>query len=159
MQRAALADIAIGAAFALGGVGIVLHAAGLKSMPGMVVGSGLFPTITGAGMAVFGLVLAAGAALRSHRMRADGEEPLAATAAFKTLSLYGLAVLALLLALVAAMPSVGFPVAGVVLATLVARLGGAGWLGALAFAVVATGTLYVTFVHGLGVPLPAGLIG
>lgn len=149
-------EVAIGLAFAAGGVGICLHAAGLRSMPGMVVGSGLFPTITGACMILFGLVLAAGALL-AGRVPAPATSAAPGRSGF--FSLYSLAVLALLIALTTAMPPVGFILSGMVFTAAVTRLGGAGWIGSLVFAAAITLALYYVFVFGLRVQLPRGLWG
>ncbi len=160
-----ISDIAIGLVFAAGGVGICAHAAGLRSMPGMMVGSGLFPMITGIGMIVFGLFLSASAFLG---LRGVVAEPAAEDILsnenepgrrFLSLTGYSALVLAGLVAATFFIPSVGFMLCGIVFTTIVARLGGAGWIGSVIFAVVATLILYIVFVYGLRVPLPRGLWG
>jgi len=157
-------DIAIGLVFAAGGVGICVHAAGLRSMPGMMVGSGLFPMITGGAMIFFGLILAAGAALGLRG--ATAEPPLEAEIGAPKpqsrpalLSGYSALVLAGLVATAFLIPGVGFMLCGIVFTAVVARLGGASMAGSLLFAAVATALLYLIFVYGLRVPLPHGLWG
>jgi small-conductance mechanosensitive channel len=151
-------EIAIGLVFAAGGLGICLGAAGLRSMPGMVVGSGLFPMITGALMGLFGLVLALAALLRPAAAR---PEPVAeaAEAARGPVQLYSVAVLAGLIALTALMPAAGFLLGAALFTGFAARLGGAGWIGSAVFAVLLTAVLYWVFVYGLRVQLPRGLWG
>lgn len=147
-------DLALGLVFAGLGGGIIVVASGLPSMGKIGVGSGLFPTITGGGMVVFGLVLALGA-LRS----AGRNGPADGLPTPKMLRWDVLAILALLAALVLAMPSAGFLVTGAVFAAGAARLGGAPWLGSVLFGIVATVGLYAVFVHALSVPLPRGILG
>ncbi|MCR8725203.1 tripartite tricarboxylate transporter TctB family protein [Frigidibacter sp. ROC022] len=151
-------DLLIGLAFTAGGLGICYQAAGLRPMPGMVVGSGLFPTITGAAMCLFGLVLAVESLLRPSEGgdAAPGAGPDRRRGA---LPLYSVLVLVGLALLGALLPSVGFILCGVVFTALVTRLGGAGWTGSLVFALIATFGLYYVFVYGLRVPLPHGLWG
>ncbi len=145
-------DLALGLAFAVLGAGIAIKAAELPTMGKLPVGSGMFPTITGIGMVVFGLVLAVGALLPAR----GGQASLPSG---PMLRWDVVIVLALLAALVLVMPTVGFLVAGTVFAAGAARLGGAGWIGATVFGVLATGALYTVFVHALGVPLPRGILG
>ncbi|GAB5375608.1 MAG: tripartite tricarboxylate transporter TctB family protein [Acuticoccus sp.] len=145
-------DLTLGLVFMGLGVGIAVKAADLPSMGKIGVGSGLFPTITGVGMVIFGLVLAVGAVL--SRGRADGGLPAAPMVRWDVL-----VVLGLLAGLVVLMPPVGFLVTGTVFGALAARLGGAPWLGAILFGAGATAVLYTVFVHGLGVPLPRGILG
>lgn len=155
-------DIVIGLAFAIGGVGIISHASGLRTMPGMAVGSGLFPTITGALMILFGLVLAGGTLLR--RMKAAPSANADTTTEIEgagglALSVYSLAVLAGLIALTLLVPTIGFLIGGTVFSATVCRLGGAGWIGSVLFGLALTGALYFVFVQGLGVQLPRGFWG
>lgn len=155
-------EIVIGLVFAAGGAGICVQAAGLRSMPGMMVGSGLFPMITGALMGLFGLVLAIGAALRKRSaIQKDAPQPggTQEEARFLFLPLYSLAVLAGLAILTAALPSVGFLLCGMAFTMAVTRLGGAGWIGSVIFAALLTFALYYVFVYGLRVQLPRGLWG
>jgi len=144
-------DAALGLVFAGLGAGIAVKAADLPSMGQVGVGSGLFPTITGLGMIVFGLGLAIGSMV--SRQSPEDRVPRTAMLRWDVV-----AVLAMLAALVALMPLAGFLVTGTVFAALAARLGGAPWLGAFIFGVLASVVLYAVFVHALGVPLPRGLI-
>jgi len=161
-MRDKTADIAIGLVFLVGGVGIAVHATGLRSMPGTLVGSGLVPTITGACMAFAGLLLAAGQFLRGRPPSSSASPPSSpsrARARGADTWGYPLAILALLVGFVALMPFAGFVVSGILFTTGVARLGGAGWIGAAVAAVVLTIALNAVFVHALGVPLPRGMFG
>lgn len=155
-------EIAIGLAFAAGGVGICFHAAGLRSMPGMAVGSGLFPMITGVGMGLFGLILAAsayaGAAPRESVDSLAGGDT-GPHRSIRFLPVYSLAVLAALIVLTLAMPAAGFIPCSIAFTLIAARLGGAGWIGSAVFAVAITLILYGVFVHGLRVQLPRGMWG
>ncbi len=144
-------DLALGLAFAALGAGIAVEAAGLPTMGNIGVGSGLFPTITGGGMVVFGLILAVGA-LFPRPM------PGMVIPRVKMLRWDVAAVLALLAAMIVLLPVAGFLVAGFVFAAAVARIGGARLLGAVLFGAISTLLLYAVFVHALGVPLPRGLL-
>lgn len=160
-------DLLVGLAFAALGAFVVVEAAGLPSMPGMGVGSGLFPTITGAGMIVFGLLLAlegfipraVATPAESVRPEADaggeGDAPPAPApldVPFAAVVLSGLVLVILLVA------PVGFLLTVAVYGAVVARVGGAGLVGAVLFGAVTSAGLYAVFVHGLGVPLPRGLV-
>lgn len=147
------ADVALGLVFAALGAGIAIKASELPAMGKLAVGPGLFPTITGAGMVIFGLALAIGAFLARQ---AAAERP-AKTGPMLRWDVA--AILAMLVALVLVMPSVGFLVTGTVFTAGAARLGGAGWVGSTVFGAVATAALYAVFVHALGVPLPRGIFG
>ena len=149
-------ELVIGLAFALGGVGIFIHAAGLRSMPGMAVGSGLFPKITGVLMVLFGLMLAVTAArglLRNSGSLSESGGPGIALSGYSIIVFLGLIVLTAIL------PSIGFLLGGIVFTALVCRLGGAGWIGSALFGIGMTVALYAVFVHGLGVQLPRGVLG
>jgi putative tricarboxylic transport membrane protein len=161
MRSRNLSDTVIGLVFAGLGVGIIIAASGLRTLPGMAVGSGLFPIITGGGMIFFGLLLAVQAlffpTLDEVTAAEGGDEDWAATGLW--VSAYALLTLASLAALMIVMPRAGFIATGVVFATIIARLGGARWWTAGLFAVAVTVALYAVFVHGLRVPLPRGLLG
>ena len=154
MKRRNLPDVLVGLVFAALGVGIIVTASGLRTLPGMAVGSGFFPTITGAGMILFGLALSAQSLVPAG---ADEEEETSQGGRF--VSAYSLLVLAALAILLIVMPAAGFIATGIVFSLTIARLGGAGWIGSLVFAVVTTLGLYAVFVHGLRVPLPRGVLG
>lgn len=154
-------EVAIGLAFAAGGVGICVHASGLRDMPGSMAGPGLFPSLTGAGMMLFGVMLVASALLKARRSGPGGGGTSAAPAdatASLALSGYSLAILAGVIALSATLPSLGFPAAATVFTAVVCRLGGASWRGGAIFGLALTAILYVAFVHGLGVQLPRGVL-
>lgn len=151
MTKGALADIVIGLVFSAGGVGIIVHASGLRNMPGTMIGSGLFPTITGALMALFGLALTAEAFFGK-----SGDPSIPET---RRQIGYSLIVLVGLVGLILLTPVIGFLIAGAIFATGVARAGGAGWIGSVLCGVGLTLALYFIFVHGLGVPLPRGPLG
>lgn len=155
MPKRNLSDAVIGLLFAGLGTGIIVAASGLRTLPGMAVGSGLFPTITGAGMIIFGLVLAAQALFSGPGNGAEADE--SENTGF--LSSYAVGMLVALAVLIVAMPRAGFMATGVVFAALIARMGGARWAGAVIFAAMATVGLYAVFVYGLRVPLPRGVLG
>lgn len=162
MRSSRLVDGAIGLVFAGLGAGIIAGAANMPGLPGMAAGSGFFPTITGAGMVLFGLLLSFQGFFLSGTQESvvtTGRDKAPAEGTTSFISWYRLLVLAALAILIAAMPFVGFIVTGVVFATTIARLGGAGWAGATLFALTATLGLYAVFVHGLHVPLPRGIMG
>jgi putative tricarboxylic transport membrane protein len=149
------ADFVIGLAFAGLGSAIVIVASGFRTFPGMAVSSGLFPKITGAGMIVFGIVLALTTARTARRRlpapRVDqdaGGQPLPTR--------YAMAVAIALLVLIVAMPLIGFLASGFLFSAFLVWLGGGRLQGALAFALLATMAVYLVFTYGLRVPLPRG---
>lgn len=154
MERGRFGDLAIGLVFTLGGVGVVVHAAGLRSMPGTIVGSGLFPTITGALMAGFGGLLVIQSLVSRSRSAAA-----ASSLRDRASIVYSLSVLAGLIVLTALLPALGFVIASAILTTGLARFGGAPWVGSALCGAGLTIILYAVFVHGLGVPLPRGPLG
>jgi hypothetical protein len=158
-------DLLVGLAFAALGAFAVIEAAGLPSMPGMGVGSGLFPTITGAGMILFGLILALkgfapGAAGPPPAPAPDprAEEMGAAEAAPPLDVVFAAVVLGGLVALIFLLRPLGFLLTAGVFGAVVARVGGASLPGAVLFGAAASAGLYQIFVYGLGVPLPRGLL-
>lgn len=157
-------DLLVGLAFAALGAFVVIEAAGLPSMPGMGVGSGLFPMITGAGMILFGLALALqgfapGAAAASPVGAPDDSAGAGAAPAAPRLDVaFAAVVLVGLVALILLVRPAGFLLAAGVFGAVVARVGGASLLGALLFGAAASAGLYWVFVYGLGVPLPHGVL-
>lgn len=149
------ADLIIGLMFAGLGSAIFIIASGFRTLPGMVVGSGLFPSITGATMIAFGLLLALTAA-RSARRRATAAAPETKGERQSLLTAPALAVIAALVALIFVMPAAGFPATGFVFSVFLVRLGGGSWPGALTFSAAATAAIFTIFTYGLRVPLPGG---
>lgn len=159
-------DLLVGLAFAALGAFVVVEAAGLPSMPGMGVGSGLFPTITGAGMILFGLLLAlqgfapGKAGLPPARVPQEGAEEVGAAPAAPPLDVvFAAVVLGGLVALILLVRPLGFLLTAGLFGAVVARVGGASLVGAIVFGAAASAGLYQVFVYGLGVPLPHGLLG
>jgi putative tricarboxylic transport membrane protein len=155
MRSGHAADLVIGLAFAGLGTAIIIIASGFRELPGMAVGSGLFPRITGIAMLGFGLLLALAAARAARRGPPDGEPPVAEQVALVTP--HAVAVVVSLCLLLAAMPAAGFLASGFVFCLFLVRLGGGGWTGALSFAGIATALVFVIFTYGLRVPLPRGM--
>lgn len=161
-------DVFIGLAFVAGGVLIVIGALGLRSIPGLPVGPGLFPTITGGAMALFGAVVAVQALVPAPARDAaattigdTGAVDLAEADEPRDIARLPFipSLLAAIAAIVAAMPVLGFLITGTLLTAFLARLGGARWIAALVFAPLVTLAVRWLFVGGLRVPLPPGLLG
>lgn len=159
------ADLVIGLAFAGLGSAIFIVASGFRTLPGMAVGSGLFPKITGTGMVIFGIVMALQAmrpARRLEEARPQGLEPPGDGPADQAMpptgaqARYAMALVGALAALILAMPHTGFLAASLVFTGFLVILGGGRWSGAALFSVLATATVYLVFTHGLRVPLPRG---
>lgn len=165
MSRHNLADVALGLIFAAGGAFLAARASALPTMPGMHVGPGLFPFLTGAGMAIFGLVLAvqawvAGPADDVPLIPEDAAEetaPPPATSGFFTPFVLG--VLGCTAAAIVAMPVLGFLIAGTLFAFAVVLLSGGSLRAALVFSPIAAYAVHLIFVRGFRVPLPHGLLG
>ncbi|MBO6637883.1 MAG: tripartite tricarboxylate transporter TctB family protein [Roseitalea sp.] len=164
MRTGPAADIVIGVAFAALGAAIIVAASRFRAIPGMAVGSGLFPTMTGGAMILFGLVMVIGAARVARRpvpekAAGTGQTPDADDPSERKRRLfdgYAIALIVALLVLIAAMPVTGFLVSGFVFAVFAVRLGGGRWAGAIVFSAIATFCIYFVFMHGLRVPLPPG---
>ncbi|MBO6921966.1 tripartite tricarboxylate transporter TctB family protein [Boseongicola sp. H5] len=164
MRQARAADTIIGLAFVALGSGIIFVASGFRTLPGMVVGSGLFPTVTGAAMILFGLVMALEAARMARRFDPPGDsrathEVGSDTPTEDTPPLfyrYTIAVTLALSALIVAMPVIGFLATGFAFTVFAVKLGGGSWIGAILFSAIAVVSLYFVFTQGLRVPLPRG---
>lgn len=171
MKPKNLMDAVLGAAFAALGIGVIVQAQGLGSISGLPVGPGLFPTITGAAMVIFGLVLAGqgwfapageliGAAEETTQPADTPEDPLETAPSRSWLDTWFNPLLLLaVLATIPLIPALGFLVAGTVFTAVIVVLCGGSLLRAVIFSPVATITVYALFFYGLRVPLPRGLLG
>ena len=165
MRTGLAADIVIGLAFAALGTAIIVAASGFRTVPGMAVGSGLFPTMTGSAMILFGLLMAIGAAriarrpvqeeVAGTRQTQGADDPSGGKR--RLFDGYAVALIVALLVLIAAMPVAGFLVAGFAFAVFAVRLGGGRWVPAIVFSAIATFCIHFVFTSGLRVPLPPGL--
>jgi len=144
-------DSVLGVLFAAGGTAILINALGYAPIAGMVVGPGLFPTITGAGMALFGLILAVQGWLGRAAARAEPAEPL--------ITLFAVGIVVAILVATLLMPMLGFLIAGTVFAAVIVLMSGGKWLSAIIFSPIATFAIYALFTYGFRVPLPRGLLG
>lgn len=152
MRTGHAADIIIGLAFAALGAGIIIIASGFRTIAGMVVGSGLFPAMTGTAMIFFGGLMAIGAA-----RAARGSMPASAAGAREPLfDRYAIAIVSALALLTVVTPPAGFLAGGFVFSVFAIRLGGGRWTGAILFSAIATAGIYLIFTQGLRVPLPRG---
>jgi putative tricarboxylic transport membrane protein len=157
-------DLVISILFALVGAYVLIGSMELKAMPGMAVGPGLFPAITGAGMLFFGLVMLAqtwvgrGADISEEQAV---EEPTEDDGGPITLidRLYNPLLLLAILALILLMPVLGFLITAMIFAVAMVLLGGGRWLQGVVFGAVMTGLTYALFVYGLRVPVPVGMWG
>ncbi|HTM77054.1 MAG TPA: tripartite tricarboxylate transporter TctB family protein [Devosia sp.] len=158
MKTAIPMDSVLGVLFAAGGTAILISALGYPPIAGMVVGPGLFPAITGAAMAILGVVLA----LQGWFVRdlepvpvegapEDAPEPL--------ITPFAIGIVAAILAVILVMPMLGFLIAGVLFAIVIVKLSNGGWLAAIIFSPIATYAIYALFTYGFRVPLPRGLLG
>jgi putative tricarboxylic transport membrane protein len=158
-------DVAIGAVFGLGGLFVLSQALAIQSMPGLPVGPGLFPTITGAAMAFFGLVLA----VQGWLVAPEEDVPLLPAAtpgetAFlyvppKFFSLFVLGILGSILTSILVMPYLGFLITGALFTFAVVLLSGGTLRAALVFSPIAALATYAIFFFGFRVPLPRGILG
>lgn len=158
-------DIALGGVFAAGGLLILSQALTIHSMPGLPVGPGLFPTLTGAAMAFFGAVLV----IQGWLTAPDEDVPLLPEEASgeaavlyappKFFSPFVLGILGCTLASIVLMPVLGFLITGLLFTFAVVLLSGGKLLPALIFSPIAAGVIYAIFAYGFRVPLPRGLVG
>jgi putative tricarboxylic transport membrane protein len=158
-------DVALGAVFTLGGLFILSQALAIRSMPGLPVGPGLFPTLTGGAMVFFGLVLS----VQGWLVAPDHDLPLLPDAASgepavlyappKFFSPFVLGILACTLASIFLMPVLGFLVTGLLFVFAIVLLSGGRLLSALIFSPIAAMAIYAIFAFGFRVPLPRGILG
>lgn len=143
-------DSILGALFVFMGVAIVQQATGLRPMAGMNVGPGLFPTIVGSGMAVFGTALTFQGWMNRHNSKDDGP---------KLLTWFAVGIVAATVAVILAMPYLGFLVSGTLFAAVIVLMSGGHWLSAVIFSPIAASVIYFLFTSALRVSLPHGIIG
>lgn len=140
----------------------------LFQMPG-VPGPTAFPTLVGLVLAVAGLwrLVTGGGRGVAAEAAAPGAEATEATPSTSARAVGGpvarhgrfYAMWAVVLAFLALMPAVGFPIATAVsLAALFALLGERRWRVGIGLALATTAVLYFGFGKGLGVRLPLGLL-
>jgi hypothetical protein len=114
-------------------------------------GSGLFPLIAGAAIAGGGVLMLA------QRGGELAEEPFFPAGASPRRVVVALAIMA---AMIAALPSIGFNAVGIVGMPLLLRtIGSPSWLFAGLFGLASTASVYLVFDRLLGMPLPRGPIG
>lgn len=161
-----MADFMLGTIFLAVGLFVLVQAMGIRQMPGMPVGPGLFPTLTGGAMAFFGLVLAAqGWFTKPDEELASGpEEGPEEMAVEPSRDLWSKlpfipSLLASIVAMILVMPVLGFLITGALLTAFLVLLGGGGWKGAVIFSPIVTVAVYGLFFYGLRVPLPHGVLG
>lgn len=157
-------DFVISILFTLVGAYVLVGSMELKAMPGMAVGPGLFPSVTGGAMFLLGLVMLVQTWLKRNVL--PPQEPLYDASVTgddepETLidRLYNPLLLLAILAVIVLMPVLGFLVAGTIFVAAMVVLGGGSWIQAVIFGLVMTGLTYALFVYGLRVPVPAGLWG
>lgn len=157
-------DLVISILFTLVGGYVLAGALQMKAMPGMAVGPGLFPSVTGAAMLLLGLVMLLQTWLKRNVL--PSQEPLYDESVIgddepETLidRLYNPLLLLAILAVILLMPVLGFLITCTVFVVAMVLLGGGSWMQAVIFSVVMTGLTYALFVYGLRVPVPAGLWG
>lgn len=150
MRQSFPMDSALGVIFALGGAAILQQALTMSTLPGMNVGPGLFPSIVGAGMAIMGVALA----IQGWMVRDTPEDE-----APPLVTWFAIGVVAALVAVILAMPYLGFLIAGTLFAAGIVMLSGGRWLSALIFSPIASSLIYFTFTAVMRVPLPRGILG
>lgn len=158
-------DIAVGSVFILGGLFVLSQALVIHSMPGLSVGPGLFPTMTGGAMVFFGLVLV----VQAWFVALEADVPLLPEEAsgsqvvlyapLKFISPFVLGILGAVLASILLMPVLGFLVTGVLFTFAVVLLSGGKLRAALIFSPIAAVAIYGMFAFGFRVPLPRGILG
>jgi putative tricarboxylic transport membrane protein len=152
MTRAIPTDSILGLCFALGGAAIFAHALTLAPLPGMNVGPGLFPAIVGAGMALMGAALTIQGWLMRHAAGEEEDAP-------PLVTWFAVGIVVATAGVTAAMPYLGFLIAGTLYAVVIVLMSGGRWPAALIFSPIATATIYYLFTLALRVPLPRGLLG
>lgn len=157
-------DFVISILFTLVGGYVLAGALQMKAMPGMAVGPGLFPSVTGGAMFLLGLVMLVQTWLKRNVL--PPQEPLYDPSVNgddepETLidRLYNPLLLLAILAVILLMPVLGFLITGTIFVVAMVLLGGGSWLQAIIFGLIMTGLTYALFVYGLRVPVPAGLWG
>ncbi|WDR07229.1 tripartite tricarboxylate transporter TctB family protein [Devosia rhodophyticola] len=150
MSKSLPFDSILGVVFALFGAAIVQQSTGLQPLAGMIVGPGLFPTIVGSAMAVFGAVLA----VQGWVTRTNQPEN-----APKLLTWFAAGVVVAIIAVILVMPYLGFLVSGTLFAALIVLISGGNWLSALIFSPIASTAIFYMFTSALRVPLPHGIFG
>jgi putative tricarboxylic transport membrane protein len=159
-------DVVLGAAFALLGIGVIVGAQSLTSIGGLPVGPGLFPTVTGAAMLIFGAVLVGqgwfaptgeliGVPDEVAELAEDPNPPQRSWLDIWFIPLLLIAVAAT----IPLIPALGFLIAGTVFTAVIVVLCGGSLLRAVIFSPLATVFVYALFFYGLRVPLPRGLLG
>lgn len=143
-------DSILGVVFALGGAAILQQALTMHTLPGMNVGPGLFPSIVGGAMALMGTALAIQGWL-VREIPEDDAPPL--------FTWFAAGIVAATVAVIFAMPYLGFLLAGTLFSIVVVLISRGGWLPALIFSPIATASIYYLFTMALRVPLPRGLLG
>lgn len=157
-------DLVISILFIIVGGYVVIGSMALKAMPGMAVGPGLFPSVTGGGMLFFGLIMLGQTCLarssgapaelteEDASVKQDGPETLID-------KLYNPLLLMAILALILLMPVFGFLITSALFVFAMVLLGGGRWLQGIIFSLVMTGLTYALFVYGLRVPVPVAVWG
>lgn len=164
-MRHNLADVAIGLCFAAGGAFLAIQALALPTMPGMPAGPGLFPLLTGAGMVLFGLVLAfqAWVAGPSDDLPLiHGEvagEPAPHADRRRLFSPFVLGVLGCTAAAILVMSWLGFLITGVLFTFAIVLMSGGTLRAAIVFSPIAAAAIFLLFSRGFRVPLPHGILG
>lgn len=159
-------DVVLGGAFAVLGIGVIVGSQNLTSISGLPVGPGLFPTVTGAAMLIFGVVLAgqgwlapAGELIGVPDEVAElAEDPAPPTRGWLDFWFIPLLLIAVA-ATIPLLPVLGFLVAGTIFTAVIVVLCGGSLLRAVIFSPVAAVAVYALFFYGLRVPLPRGLLG
>jgi len=156
-RRQTARDMVLGVLFSVLGIVAVVFSFDVTPMPGMVVGMGLFPRLTGAGLTVFGGTLTVNAwrAWRHSRIDHNGHTDRVCTSFTDRAFSPGL--IAAVLGLMVLMPILGFLITTMLFAGIVVRISGGSWRAALIFSPVLTGIVYALFFYGLRVPLPVAV--
>lgn len=161
-----IADFTLGIVFSAAGLFILAQAMDIRQVPGMPVGPGLFPKVTGAAMAFFGFMLVLQGWLtrpeQGAALAAGGESQetgMQTRTGFWARIPFIPALLAAIALTVPLMQNLGFLVTGVLLTAFLVLLGGGSWKSAAVFSPIITVAVYGLFYHGLRVPLPHGILG
>lgn len=160
MRSVNIRDVATGSVFTILGLIVLYISSGLKAMPGMAVGPGFFPQLTGGGLALFGAILTLQSLfLPPPAHEQDEENEVLTSGPTWADRLFSPILLASLLALVLLMPVFGFLVSTSVFAVIVVLISGGAWPAALVFGPFITVLTWALFVYGLRVPLPVSMWG
>lgn len=149
-----LTDTLCGALVLVFGAGVAAYASTFPTVQGQAVGPGLFPTIVGTGLAVFGLIQVVSGLRRGEGLHVTVEDWMRRPQMVRN----GILVPVALLFYAAVVDRLGFLLTGVLFLSALFTAFGARRAWILPIAIVATLVLHTVFYGLLRVPLPWGVL-